>query len=157
MVNRLRAAKGGLESGVDLDLDLCLGLGFCAGAGAGDTLGLAECRADGLGGEVLKGVCLDGVDNELVVGVDGSKATRDEPLLGAGRLDNLEHTGAELLNGGNVRSEDTHVSCGRGNVDLGDLGRVVDGLRALITGDGDGGIEEKRVSVLFPAPLLRGS
>lgn len=128
-IQRLRSAKSSLQSSVDLDFDLCLGLGLRAGTGAGDTLSLAKCRTNSFGGEQLKRVCLDSVDNELVVGVNSSKAAGNEPLLGTGRLDDFENTGSELFNGGNVRGEDTHVSCGRGDVDLGNFGRVVDGLQ----------------------------
>lgn len=44
---------------------------------------------------------------------------RTEELLAAGGLlDNLNETGSQLLDGGNVAGEDTHVTSLSGNVDL---------------------------------------
>ena len=48
---------------------------------------------------------------------------RTEELLAAGGLlDNLNETGSQLLNGGNVAGEDTHVTSLGGNVDLNAVG-----------------------------------
>jgi len=52
-----------------------------------------------------------------------------EELLGASSFDNLNDSRAELLNGGNVGGEDTHVTGDGGNVDLGDRDILVDGLQ----------------------------
>lgn len=51
-----------------------------------------------------------------------------EPTLGTAGLNDLKKTRAELLDGGNVRGEDTHVTRAAGKVDLSDLLRVVDSL-----------------------------
>ena len=50
-------------------------------------------------------------------------------LLGGGTLKDLNDSRAKLLNGGNVASEDTHVTRDSSNVDLGNRGVLVDGLR----------------------------
>lgn len=51
---------------------------------------------------------------------EGVRIGRTEVLLGGtALLNDLNETGLELLNGGNVVGEDTHVTGGGGNVDLG--------------------------------------
>lgn len=82
-------------------------------------LGLSQKGLDGLGGEVLRSISLNNVDGKVGALGDGSETTGNEELLGrAGRLNHLNETGAELLDGGNVISEDTEVTGSRGNVDL---------------------------------------
>ena len=50
----------------------------------------------------------------------GAKVGRTEVLLaGTALLEDLNETGLELLDGGNVVGEDTHVTGGGGDVDLG--------------------------------------
>lgn len=50
----------------------------------------------------------------------GARVGRTEVLLGgAALLEDLDETGLELLDGGNVVGEDTHLTGGGGNVDLG--------------------------------------
>lgn len=50
-------------------------------------------------------------------------AKRTEELLAAGGLlDNLNEAGSQLLDGGNVAGEDTHVTSLGGNVDLNAVG-----------------------------------
>lgn len=51
-----------------------------------------------------------------------------EELLGGGGLDDLDDSGTELLDGGNVAGEDTHISRDGGDVDLGDRDILEDGL-----------------------------
>lgn len=51
-----------------------------------------------------------------------------EELLGGSTLDNLNNSGAKLLNGGNMASKDTHVTGDGSNVDLGNGNILVDGL-----------------------------
>ena len=49
-----------------------------------------------------------------------ARVGRTEVLLGgAALLEDLDETGLELLDGGNVVGEDTHLTGGGGNVDLG--------------------------------------
>lgn len=50
----------------------------------------------------------------------GARIGRTEVLLGGtALLKDLDETGLELLDGGNVVGEDTHLTGGGGNVDLG--------------------------------------
>lgn len=50
----------------------------------------------------------------------GARIGRTKVLLGGTTLlDNLDKAGLELLNGGNVVGEDTHLTGGGGDVDLG--------------------------------------
>ena len=50
----------------------------------------------------------------------GARVGRTEVLLGGtALLEDLDETGLELLDGGNVVGEDTHLTGGGGNVDLG--------------------------------------
>lgn len=50
----------------------------------------------------------------------GTRIGRTEVLLGGtALLNDLDETGLELLDGGNVVGEDTHLTGGGGNVDLG--------------------------------------
>jgi hypothetical protein len=101
-----------------------------------------------VGAEFLEREALDGVDAELGVGLDNGETTghysimvsefilidkrpdlrhvsgarigRTEVLLGgAVLLENLNETGLQLLNGGNVVGKDTHLTGGGGEVDLG--------------------------------------
>ena len=56
-------------------------------------------------------------------------AKRTEELLGAAALlDDLDHTGLQLLDGGDVVGEDTHLSGLGGDVDLDDILGLEDGL-----------------------------
>ena len=72
-----------------------------------------------IGAEVLNGVSLDGVDAELGVGLDNSESARQEELLvAAGLLDDLNQTRLQLLDGGDVVGENTHVTGLGGKVDL---------------------------------------
>lgn len=59
-----------------------------------------------------------------------------EELLGTALLDDLDDAGLELLNGGNVVGEDTHLTRLGGDVDLDDVLRLVDGLIAAISMEG---------------------
>jgi hypothetical protein len=53
-------------------------------------------------------------------------------LLGGGSvLQNFNDTGLELLDGGNVLGEDTHITRGGSQVDLLNLDVLVDGLAIL--------------------------
>lgn len=72
-----------------------------------------------IGAEVLECVSLDGVDAELGIGLDNGESTRQEELLVAARLLNdLDQTGLQLLDGGNVVGKDTHITGLGGKVDL---------------------------------------
>ena len=72
-----------------------------------------------LSAEVLQSVSLYGVDAENRVGLDGSESTRQEELLAAALLfNNLDQTRLQLLDGGDVVGQDTHVTGFRGQVDL---------------------------------------
>lgn len=51
-----------------------------------------------------------------------------EELLAATLLNDLDNTGLELLDNGNVVREDTHLTGFRGDVDLDDLLGLVEGL-----------------------------
>lgn len=69
--------------------------------------------------EVLERVALDGVDAELGVGLDNGESAREEELLVAARLlDDLDQTRLQLLDGGDVVGEDTHITGLGGKVDL---------------------------------------
>jgi hypothetical protein len=64
---------------------------------------------------------------------------RTEELLAAGGLlDNLNETGSQLLDGGNVAGEDTHVTSLGGNVDLNTVGSASQSSSFAC----DGGIRE---------------
>jgi hypothetical protein len=59
---------------------------------------------------------------------------RTEELLGAAALLNhLDDTGLQLLDRGNVLGKNTHLAGLSGEVDLDDIGGLVDGLVAAIT------------------------
>lgn len=69
--------------------------------------------------EVLKRVTLNGVDAELGVGLDNGESARQEELLVAARLlDDLDQARLQLLDGGDVVGEDTHIASLGGKVDL---------------------------------------
>ena len=122
----LQDCLDGLE---DLDLDLGLGNVQLAAAAVDNLLGLGQLGLDGLGREVLEGVGLDSVDAQDGVGLDGSEAARQEELLAAAALLNdLDQAGLELLDGGHVIGEDTHVAGLGGDVDLDDVLGLVEGL-----------------------------
>lgn len=55
-----------------------------------------------------------------------------EELLAAALLNNLNQTGLELLNGGHVVGQDTHLSRLGGQVDLDDILGLVEGLRCWV-------------------------
>lgn len=57
----------------------------------------------------------------------------EERLGAAVLLDDLDDTGLELLNGGNVVGEDTHLTRLGGDVDLDDVLRLEDGLPAAVS------------------------
>ena len=61
------------------------------------------------------------------------RSARTEELLGAGLLDDLDDAGLDLLDGGNVVGEDTHLTRLGGDVDLDDILRLVDGLVEAIS------------------------
>lgn len=65
-------------------------------------------------------------------GDDGHRHT-EELLVTAGLLDDLDDTGLQLLDGRNVVGEDTHLAGLSGDVDLDDILRLVNGLRAAIS------------------------
>ena len=75
--------------------------------------------------QVLQRHSLDGIDVERRVGVHDGEAARDKELLGAGRAalggQDVDDAGLELGNGRDVVREDTHVSVGGGEIDLGRL------------------------------------
>lgn len=52
----------------------------------------------------------------------------EELLASAALLNDLNETGLQLLNGGNVVGKDTHLARFRWDVDLNDILRLVDGL-----------------------------
>jgi hypothetical protein len=58
-------------------------------------------------------------------------------LSGTTLLNNLNETGLQLLNGGNVVGEDTHLTGGSGDVDLGTV--VAQGSSVIFSGSGEGG------------------
>ncbi len=61
--------------------------------------------------------------------VGNARLRRTEELLAASALLNdFDKTGLQLLDGGNVVGEDTHLSGLGGDVDLDDILRLVDGL-----------------------------
>lgn len=119
-----------------LELDLGLGNVLLAAVSAGNLLSLRDLVPDGLsthqhmplsipnsasylGGEVLQGVALDGVDAELGAGLDNGESARQEKLLvAAALLDNLNKAGLQLLDRRDVVGQDTHLAGFRGNVDL---------------------------------------
>ena len=135
-----------------LQLNLRLSNILLASAAVGNLGGLGNLVLDGIGAEVLESVTLGGVDAHGRIGLDGREptgnyssrqhtfpvttslhldrlGTRTEELLGAaGLLNNLNQTRLQLLNRGNVVGEDTHLAGLRGDVDLDDLLRLVDGL-----------------------------
>lgn len=58
-----------------------------------------------------------------------SKVKRTEELLAAAALlNNLDQAGLQLLDGGDVVGEDTHIPGLGGQVDLDDILRLVEGL-----------------------------
>lgn len=119
----------GMEGLENLKLNLGLGNILLATATAGNLLSLRNLVADGLGAEVLEGVCLGGVDAQGRVGLNSGESTRKEEGLGAAvLLNDLDDTRLELLNGGDVVGEDTHVARFGGDVDLDDVLRLEDGL-----------------------------
>lgn len=60
-----------------LKLNLGLGNVLLASAAVGDLLGLGDLGADGLGGEVLERVALDGVDAQERAGLDSGESAGD--------------------------------------------------------------------------------
>lgn len=58
----------------------------------------------------------------------GSRQRTEELLAAAALLDNLNQTGLELLNRGDVVGENTHLSGLGGKVDLDDILGLVEGL-----------------------------
>ncbi len=58
----------------------------------------------------------------------GGLVSHTEELLAATLLNDLDDTGLELLDNGNVVREDTHLTGFRGDVDLDDLLGLVEGL-----------------------------
>ena len=52
----------------------------------------------------------------------GGMRRTEELLAAGGLLDNLNETGSQLLDGGDVAGEDTHVTSLGGNVDLNAVG-----------------------------------
>lgn len=58
---------------------------------------------------------------------------RTEELLGTTLLNNLDQTGLQLLNRGNVVGKDTHLTALGGDVDLDDFLRLVDRLDEVIS------------------------
>lgn len=134
-----------------LQLNLCLSNVLLAATAARNLLRLSDLGADSLGAEVLQRVRLDGVDAQGRVGLDNGESTghcvkmhsvslcatvslhsgskRTEELLAAARLlDDLDQTGLQLLDGGHVVGEDTHISGLGGQVDLDDILGLVEGL-----------------------------
>lgn len=133
-----------------LQLNLGLGNILFASAAAGDLLGLGDLGADSVSAEVLERVALDGIDAQDRVGLDDGEASRhytasqvlvaalfcreklrrhtEELLAAAAVFNNLDQAGLQLLDGGDVVGEDTHLSGLGGNVDLHDTLRLVDGL-----------------------------
>lgn len=72
-----------------------------------------------LGAEVLEGVALNGVDAKNRVGLhNGETARQEELLVAALLLDDLNQTGLQLLDRGNVVGQNTHLTCLCGEVDL---------------------------------------
>lgn len=119
----------GLEGLKNLELNLSLGNILFATATAGNLLGLGNLVADGLGAEVLEGVCLGGVDAEGRVGLDRGETSGKEEGLGAtALLDDLDDTRLKLLNGRNVVGKYTHFTRLSRKVDLDDVLRLEDGL-----------------------------
>lgn len=102
------------------DLDLNAGLsGNNRVRRANVLLGLSKEGLDGLGRKVLGSKSLNNVDGKVGALRDSSETTRDEELLRrASRLNDLDKTGAKLLDGGNVIGKDTEITSSRGNVDL---------------------------------------
>lgn len=112
----------------DLELDLSLS-GNSLISRLGVLLSLSGERLDGLGGEVSDLESLNGVDGEHRVGLDSGETTGDKVGLGlAVGLDDLNGTRLELLDGGNVVSENTELTGSGGQVDLSHLLLVVEGL-----------------------------
>lgn len=71
------------------------------------------------GAEVLERVALNGVDAENRVGLhNGETARQEELLVAALLLDDLNQTGLQLLNRGNVVGQNTHLTGLCGEVDL---------------------------------------
>lgn len=118
-----------LQALQNLQLNLSLSNVLLAATAAGNLLGLSDLRLDGLGAEVLDGVSLNSVDAHGRVGLNDGESTGKEELLAAATvLDDLNQTGLQLLDGGNVVGENTHLSGLGGDVDLDDILGLVDGL-----------------------------
>lgn len=118
-----------LEGLEHLELNLSLSDILLTAAAAGDLLGLGDLVLDGVGAEVLKRETLNSVDAQLGVGLDNGESTGEEELLGSTTLLNdLNKTGLELLNRGNVVGENTHLSGLGGDVDLDNAGGLEDSL-----------------------------
>lgn len=74
-------------------------------------------------------------DGAFSICSSGARIGHTEVLLGGTTLlNNLDKTGLELLNGWNVVGEDTHLTGGGGDVDLGPVVEGSSVFRARITG-----------------------
>lgn len=69
----------------------------------------------------------------IIIGASVGAHT-EEGLGAAALLDDLDDAGLELLNGGNVVCEDTHLTRLGGDVDLDDVLRLEDGLVGTVSG-----------------------
>jgi hypothetical protein len=88
-----------------------------------------------LGAEVLEWVALNGVDAENGAGLDSSEAARQEELLAAALLlDDLDQARLQLLDGGNVAGQNTHITGLGGEVDLDAVPHLSSVLRVGVAG-----------------------
>lgn len=104
---------------------------------SGSLLGVGDQQLDFLSVELVGLERLDGGDGQLVAGLHGGNAARDEVLFGFTALgDDFQKTGSELFDNGDVVGQDTQVTVHRGQVDLlhfrvGVEGLVREGQREL--------------------------
>lgn len=115
-------------------------------------MGFGNLGSDSVRAEIFQRVALDGVNAHGRVGLNSRETSRDyyvlvlsstllksngfrtEELLSAATfLNDLDQTGFQLLDGRNMVRKNTHLARLSGNVDLNDVLRLINGLRAAIS------------------------